>query len=60
MLATATGLDLKGLIICLVVLGFLGFLAWLATRLPNPFNWLVWVVLGVAAFFVVIRTIQGM
>lgn len=52
--------DLKGVILCLLVLGFLGFLGWLANRLPNPFNWLAWVVLAIAAFFIVFRTVQGM
>lgn len=57
---SGSGIDLKGLLICLLILAFLGFLAWLAGRLPNPFNWLAWVVLGIAAFFIVIRTVEGM
>lgn len=56
------GIDLKQILLLLFVLAVLGVGAWFVSTkpIPVPFNWFIYLVLGIVAVVFVWRFLQGL
>lgn len=56
------GVDLKQVLLLLFVLAVIGSAAWFVSTkpIPAPFNWMIYLVLGIVGVILVWRFLQGL